>query len=500
MERNEPQNREDTQTGLMAFLRRRQGMAAALLLLLLVILFLSRALLPEEGEVMGGHDMRGYFYPLYDQVRETVRNGNLPFWEPTLFNGFPLMAQPQQNTFYPPLWPSFILPLNVGISLYVLLHIWLAGLGMYAFVRYMGGRWLPAILAALVFAFSGLLAGRLWAGHSAVYALDAWTPWVLLGLAWSVRRGSWWAAVIAGLPLGMALLAGHIPSFLYMAMIWGAFALYLILTERGRRWLVIRQTTVMLVVGLALSAVQLAPFLQYSLASERLAEADYEFATDYSLPPAHLITLVVPEFFGEPIRTGYWSVPTFEEMTYYAGVLVFLGIVMALRRPTRLTWFFIVLMVLGLALALGKYGVLYPLAYEYLPPFRIVRAPGRAAFLFLFAAASLLGHSFSNWLELPVADRLTKLGPTWRWTLALAAVLGIAALAATGAVFIAIHPTDTSGRLWHQIGGYSVALIILILGGGLLWAYLATPVENDRRKALIGVALILLVVTYMWMF
>jgi len=371
---------------------------------------------------------------------------------------------------------------------------------MYAFVRYMGGRWLPAILAALIFAFSGLLAGRLWAGHSTVYALDAWMPWVLLGLAWGVRRGSWWTAVIAGLPLGMALLAGHIPSFLYMAMIWDAFVIYLLVTERGKRWLVIRQAMVMLVVGLALSAVQLVPFLQFSLASERLAEADYEFATEYSLPPAHLITLVVPEFFGEPIRSGYWSVPTFEELTYYAGMLVFFGIVLALRKPTRLSWFFIFLMVFGLALALGRYGVLYPLAYEYLPPFRLVRAPGRATFLFLFAAAALLGHSFSSWLELPVADRLTRLGPTWRWTLALAAVLGIAALAATGAIFMAVHPTDTSGRLWHQIGGYSVALIVLILGGGLLWAYLATPVENGRRKLLIGVTLILLVVTDMWLF
>ncbi len=435
MEKNEPRNREETESGLIAFLRRRPGLSAALLLLFLAILFTGKVLLPPQGQVLGGHDMRGYYYPYYDQVREAVRDGRLPFWEPTLFNGFPLMAQPQQNAFYPLLWPSFLIPVNVGISLYMLLHIWLAGLGMFAFVRFMGGRWLPAMLAAIAFAFSGLLAGRLWAGHSTVYALDAWTPWLLLGLAWSVRRGRWWSAVIAGVPLGLALLAGHIPSFLYQALIWGLFALYLLVTERGRRWLVLRQTTLMLVIGLALAAVQLAPFLQFSLASERLAEADYEFATDYSLPPAHLITLIVPEYFGEPTRVGYWSVPTFEELTYYAGVLVILGIVLALRRPTRLSWFFIILMALGLALALGRYGVLYPLAYEYLPPFRIVRAPGRATFLFLFAATALLGHAFSNWLELPLAERLAKLGPLWRWTLALTAVLGVVALAASGAVF-----------------------------------------------------------------
>ncbi len=449
---------------------------------------------------MGGYDMRGYYSPFYEQVREAVREGRWPFWEPTLFNGFPFMAQPQQNIFYPALWPGFVLPMNSGISLYMLLHIWIAGLGMYALVRYLGGRWLPAMLAAVIFAFSGLLAGRLWAGHITVYALDAWTPWILLGLAWSARRGRWWAAVIAGLPLGLALLAGHIPSFLYVAMIWGAFVCYLLLSERGRRWLVLRQAVIMLLVGLGLAAVQLAPFLQFSLVSGRAAEADYAFATDYSLPPAHLITLMVPEFFGEPLGTGYWSVPTFEELTYYAGMLVFLGMVLALRKPTRLSWFLIILMVLGLALALGRYGILYPLAYEFLPPFRLVRAPGRATFLFLFAVAALLGHSFSNWLAIPLSERLNQLGPTWRWTLALAAVLGMAALATTGAVFMSVHPSDTSGRLWHQIGGYTVAVVVVLLGGGLMWAYLATTAENGRRRFLIGSALLVLVVADMWFF
>lgn len=492
--------KEGTQGRVIRFFVDRPGLSVSLLFLVLGILFLGPALLPDAGQVLGGHDMRGYYYPYYELVREAVRSGRLPFWEPALFSGYPFMAQPQQNVFYPPLWPSFLLPVTTGISLYMLFHIWLAGIGMVAFVRSMGGRWLPAILAGIAFAFSGLLAGRLWAGHSTVYALDAWTPWVLLGLLWSVRRGTWWSAVIAGVPLALSLLAGHIPSFLYLAMIWGAFALYLLLVRLGQRWLVVRQSVLMLVVGLAIAAVQLAPFLQFSVGSGRLAEADFEFATDYSLPPAHLITLFVPEFFGEPITSGYWSVPTFEELTYYAGLLVFLGIILALRKPSKLSWFYLLLMIFGLALALGRYGILYPLAYEFFPPFRIVRAPGRAAFLFLFATAAMFGHSFSNWMDVPLEERVAKLAPAWRWTLSLAAVLGIMALAATGAVFMVIHPSDTSGRLWHQIGGYAAAVVIFVIGGGLIWAFLATPADNGRRRLLLSIALIVLTISDMWFF
>jgi hypothetical protein len=491
---------QGTTSPLLTFIRKRPNLAAALLILALALLFLGFALWPSGGQILGGHDMRGYYYPYYQLVRATIRAGSLPFWEPTLFNGYPFMAQPQQNAFYPPLWPGFVLPLNAGISLYMLLHIWLAGMGMFLLVRFLNGRWLPAILAAIAFAFSGLLAGRLWAGHSTVYALIAWTPWIILGLLWSVRRLSFWAAVLAGVPMGLALLAGHIPSFLYVGMIWGLFVLYLLVTENGRRWFVLRQAAIMLIVGLALAAVQLAPFLQFSLASERLAEADYNFATDYSLPPAHLVTLLVPEFFGEPTRVGYWSVPTFEELAYYAGLLAVLGIILAVRKPTKMTWFLIIVMVVGLALGLGRYGVLYPLAYKYLPPFRIVRAPGRATILFMFSAILLLGLSFSSWLNVPLRDRKEKLGPLWRWTLAIIAVLGVTALAATGAVFMSVHPTDTSGRLWHQIGGYALATLILLLGGGLIWAYLITPANNERRRVLLGAALILLAVSDMWLF
>lgn len=485
---------------LLSFVRKRPNLAAALLLLALALLFMGAVLWPSGGQILGGHDMRGYYFPYYELVRTSIRAGRLPFWEPTLFNGYPFMAQPQQNAFYPPLWPGFLLPMNAGISLYMLGHIWLAGMGMFLLVRFLNGRWLPAMLAAIAFAFSGLLAGRLWAGHSTVYALVAWTPWIILGLLWSVRRSSPWTAVIAGVPMGLALLAGHIPSFLYVGLIWGLFVLYLLLSENGRRWLVMRQALIMLVAGLALAAVQLAPFLQFSLASERLAEADYNFATDYSLPPAHLVTLLVPEFFGEPTRVGYWSVPTFEELAYYAGLLAILGIVLALRKPSKMTWFLVIVMVVGLALALGRYGVLYPLAYKYLPPFRIVRAPGRATILFLFSATFLLGLTFSDWLNMPLRERRQKLGPTWRWTMAIIAVLGGLALAATGAVFMSVHPTETSGRLWHQIGGYALATLILLLGGGLIWAYLGTPATNERRRALLGAALILLAVTDMWLF
>lgn len=478
----------------------RAGWMYAGILLLLTLIFMGRALFPPAGQALGGLDVRGLFYPWLSTVREAIRAGRLPLWDAYQFSGYPFLSNPQVALFYPPTWLAILLPVNVGIGWHVALHVWLAGVGMLLFTRRWGGAsWFAALLAALTFAFSGFMATRIWAGHIGLLATYAWLPWLLLALHWSVERGDVWAGILSGLPLGLAALAGHTTSLIYLGLAWLAFALYTAITSR--RWLLVaRQMALAGAAGIALSAVQLLPLLEFGTVSTRAAEATFEFATDYSMPPTHLITLLIPEYFGEPTRAGYWSVPNFEELTYYVGMLPLLGLALALRRPTRNTWFYIPLAILGLLLALGRYGFVYWLLYDLLPPFRFARAPGRAASLFVFASSALLADAVSAWERVSPEERMAALRPVLRWLLIIVAVLGVAGLAATGAVFAAQHPTDTSGRLWHQIGGWALALVFSLAGGGLLWAYFATGDGQPRRRGALAVGLVALVVIDLWTF
>jgi hypothetical protein len=99
---------------------------------------------------------------------------------------------------------------------------------------------------------------------------------------------------------------------------------------------------------------------------------------------------------------------------------------------------------------------------------------------------------------LPLEERQRRLRPFLRWTVLITAVFGFAALAATGGVFMVVHPTDTSGRLWHQVGGYMLALTVLLLAAGLLWGYLSRP--DGRRQSLFGGLLVVLVLADLWLF
>ncbi|MAT96485.1 MAG: hypothetical protein CL608_05020 [Anaerolineaceae bacterium] len=478
----------------MNFYRKRPFLSLTLIFTLLAVLFLHRVLFPAEGMALAGLDARSLFYPWWEFARTAVRSGHLPLWDANSFSGYPFLSNPQVALFYPLNWPLLLLPVRFALSWHVLIHLVVAGLGMFLLVQHLSGSRAGAWLAALTFAFSGFIAARIWAGHIGLLATDVWLPWLLLGTAWSVQRRSVWSAIIAGVPLALAILAGHTTSLLYIGLIWGLFAIYQLWVNHNR-WLVVRQMAIMTVLGLLLAGVQLVPLAEFSSVSSRAAEPTFEFATAYSLPPSHIITWLLPEFFGEPTRAGYWSVPAFDELTYYVGLLPLLGVAIALRKPSKLGWFYLALVVLGFLLALGSYGFLYGIFYDLLPPFRLARAPGRAAFLLVFALPALLGEAVARWEQVDWGEKQVGF---MRWLVGGTAVAILTSLAATGAVFAAQHPTGTSGRLWHQLGGWGIALIGVVAGGWLLGRFFAERDAAKKKWWLGGLTLLLL--ADLWIF
>ncbi len=475
-------------------IQQRPLLAFGLCLFILQLLFMWPVLWPAQGQALGGLDMRGLFYPWLGQAKTAVLSGQLPLWDANQFAGYPFLSNPQVALFYPPTWLVMLLPLEAGISWFVLLHLWLAGVGMFLFVRAMAGSHFAATLAGVALAFSGFVSVRVWAGHIGLVATDAWLPWLLLTFLWSVRRRSSWAGIVAGVPFGLAILAGHTTSLLYVGIIWVAFALYLSVTSHAWQ-VVMRQFLLAVFIGLLLSAIQLLPLLQFTTVSSRAGAASLDFSTAFSFPPAHLVTLFTPTFFGEPLVAGYWSVPNFEELTYYIGLLPWLGLILGLRKPNRAVIFYVLLLIVGLLLAFGSYGFLYGMLYNLLPPFRLARAPARALFMLVFAGIGLLATAVTIWERNPDKQALNAL---MRWVLAIGFVAGVTILAATGAIFMSQHPSDTSGRLWQQVGGWATAVLIFLVSGLLLWAYLTTT--DQRRKFWFGVGLLFILLVDLWTF
>ncbi|MDY7078654.1 MAG: YfhO family protein [Chloroflexota bacterium] len=490
---------------------------------LLCIMFYWDALWLPADRIIAGNDLTNMFLHWLRFAVSSVEQGQLPLWNPYLFSGIPFIANPQPALFYPPTWLALLMPVTRAFGWIIVLHVWLAGVGMYAWLRSEGASPAGALVGGAVFAFSGYFFVRVYAGHLGVITTEAWLPLVLWVHRRAVMQRSWKLAVLGGLPVGLSILAGHSASFIYVALGLIAYAAFCAWENWREEWR-IRKTRnrmpvtlplvwagLMLLVGLGLAAVQLLPMAELAARSTRQAAPSYDFATRFSWPPGYLLTLLVPNFFGEPAHAGYWGDGIYDEFIFYVGVLPLLLTLLGLRLRHRLTPFLLALGLGGLLLAFGKYGSLHPLFYRFVPLFRSARAPARAGFLFTLAAAAMAGlmvtalqssalpsdPSNARREQKRGGERARLLEPL-KWQLVLTVTGGTLALVVTGFAAFAWgrESNPAAGRLWHQANQVALFLLFFLLSVGLLTTWRSAPARHTG----LGLLALGLVVLDLWTF
>src|SRR3972149_5755237 len=121
-------------------------------------------------------DMIDQFYPWRFFIGECLQNSILPLWNPYQCLGYPIHADPQSGAWYPFVWIIGLLS-RYGLysnQLEFVLHVFLAGVGMYKLAN---GLKLPnkvALLMAMSYLCSGFFVGN--AQHFTFIISSAWVP------------------------------------------------------------------------------------------------------------------------------------------------------------------------------------------------------------------------------------------------------------------------------------------------------------------------------------
>src|SRR5947209_1556712 len=89
------------------------------------------------------------FFPWYRFVTDALGQGHLPGWNPGILGGVPTVPTGYLSPWYPPSWLASLFPPLVGYNLFVLAHLVLAALGVYALSRVVGARRLAAWVVGL---------------------------------------------------------------------------------------------------------------------------------------------------------------------------------------------------------------------------------------------------------------------------------------------------------------------------------------------------------------
>jgi hypothetical protein len=341
-------------------------------------------------------DAADMHYPLQKYFADRLFSGQLPFWTPYWFAGYPLLANPEMASWYPPHWPFFLagitpLSIQLELALNALLACWGA---WFLLSKLVSNRW-AAVVGAFSYGLSGFFAGH--SSHVGLFCAAAWFPWLLAAYRRAMESNALRYAALGGLAGGCMILAGYVQTAMYAFL---ALALYAAAetwehrTHVPRQWL--RSGCVvggMLTASMALAAIQILPGLELTSYSSRAA-ANYASEKAGVLQLKPLMTLVWPNALGA-ISGDYTGPFDITQYYFYAGVLLLP--LAALGAWKKRSWRLpLCLILLPIWYMLGPDAGLYRLG-ALIPGLHSVRAPVQGWFVAGLGLA-LLAATGCDWI------------------------------------------------------------------------------------------------------
>jgi hypothetical protein len=344
------------------------------------------------------------FYPLYVWATNTLRSGEFPMWMAYSFGGFPLIELGVHGLFYPP--RLLVMPwLDAAAQHDVLLiiHLLLAGFGMYAFCRTIGLAPIASVLAATIWQANGHNA--FWFVFEHVAFATAWLPWALLTATLAVWRNSLGYALLCGLTVGMSLLTGSIQVVyaggLLLAVWYGGLAVDRAWRLRRERRAALRIAVLPLIsltIALSLSAALWLPLAgKISTIQREPFSLALQTGENERLQPRALINAL---FFPKSAQ-GLAGLREIEVFVFVGGPALVLAL-SGLFRRSKIVVFAACLAVFSLALALGFKPLL--ILMRHLPLFGAIHI-FHGAYLFGFALAILAAVQMSALEDLSRSHR-----------------------------------------------------------------------------------------------
>jgi hypothetical protein len=281
------------------------------------------------------------FYPWGLFWRENVAAGRLPLWNPYEFGGLPHLATSVAGTFSPFKLLLLCLSPERAWSLAIVLEFLLAGVFMFIFLRELGRSGFASCLGSCAYALNSAFLMCYWF----VPGTFVWVPLALFLFERGTQRNSSSYAAGAGLALSVAFLGGSVQSAFYAGLLCaGYWTLSVLWLEPGRRNAALIRTSLALVVGCLVAAIQWLPTLEFIAqdVSGRVQIGGPQPSLRHTLLGIPLcITFVFPALAGSTESYDLLKVAgaTMGDFTAYVGIVPFtlflIGVIRGRDRRER---------------------------------------------------------------------------------------------------------------------------------------------------------------------
>lgn len=344
-----------------------------------------------------GPDVIYEIYPWRYFAMGELKNGEIPFWNPYNFSGNPQMANFQTAVFYPFNLLYFILPFNLSWTIIIMLQPLLAAFFMYLFLKKsLGLKDFPSFIGAISFGFCSYM--TVWIEYGNIGSTLMWLPLALLLTKNFFVKSSIFNFFLLCFTLAISILAGYIQGIFYIYILAFLYFCFLFSKEKIRNYRVFLLFVISLFIPFLITAFQILPTLFIFANSTRGSYSLLQIEKNLS-PIFNLITIAIPDFFGNPASRNYWIDGTYIERVMYAGSVMLFFAVFSFFSKIKLPEkkFFAITAILSLIIATN-----FPfIKYLYLIPIPVISTTvaTRELSIFIFSIIVLGAIGLSHFME-----------------------------------------------------------------------------------------------------
>lgn len=277
-------------------------------------------------------DIISILYPWRILGIEIIKSGELPLWESTSLLGMPLLANFQAAILTPINILYFIFTPYLAWSIQIMLQPALIMLTTYLFLKNLKLTWAASLLGSLSFAFSGF--SIVWMEYNTIGFTLVFVPLILLYVDKLIEKPRPIYAFLLGLSVCLSILSGYPQISICTIVVSFIYLLFRLLIKRKN----LLQTLIFYLIGLltsvALSALQLLPSIELIRLSIRSSDVTALLGNINYLPLSYLITLFIPDFYGNPATGNYYFTGSYDNFTFYIPIAALFFTIIAVCSKT----------------------------------------------------------------------------------------------------------------------------------------------------------------------
>lgn len=349
-------------------------------------------------------DVFRQLYPYKILIADVMRRFELPFWNPYNGAGMPFLATMHVG-FLTPANVFFLLFSNfLGWTLFIVTQPFLIFFFTYLFCRKIAFSISASIFSSVTFTLSGFSITRLIFGEY-LYVV-AGLPLLLYLIECFLQGKSRHTILFIPLTICFIIFSGQPQIIFYVLSFSVAYFLFRHFLSIHPNIKSTRKNLPMFLflycIGIGLAGIQLLPTFELFTQAGLDIESSKFIFNRFLLPPYHLVSILIPNYFGNQGTYNYWGFGDYIETIAAVGLIpcffAFISITVNYQKLDSRKKFFFFTILFSILATLDWFVT--RIFYSFPLPLLSTGAPTRIFLLTTFSIAMLAGYGLDLWTKI----------------------------------------------------------------------------------------------------